>query len=52
MPASGTFSWGFEFEQHFGREGIERLGAVVSKGVTMEPRAGNRQPRVAETPAG
>ena len=52
MPASGTFSFGFEFEQHFGREGIERLGAVVSKGVTMEPRAGNRQPRVAETPAG
>ncbi len=52
MPASGTFSWGFEFEQHFGTEGIHRLGAVVSKGVTMEPRAGNRQPRVAETPAG
>jgi dihydroorotate dehydrogenase (NAD+) catalytic subunit len=52
MPASGTFSWGFEFEQHFGSEGIARLGAVVSKGVTMEPRAGNRQPRVAETPAG
>lgn len=52
MPASGTFSWGFEFEQHFGTAAIHRLGAVVSKGVTMEPRAGNRQPRVAETPAG
>lgn len=49
MPASGTFSWGIEFAREFG---IERLGAVVSKGVTMEPRAGNRQPRVAETPAG
>lgn len=49
MPASGTFSWGFEFAREFD---VNRLGAVVSKGVTMEPRAGNRQPRVAETPAG
>jgi len=49
MPASGTFSWGLEFAKHFD---IERLGAVVSKGVTMEPRQGNQQPRVAETPAG
>ncbi|MBI5946638.1 MAG: dihydroorotate dehydrogenase [Chloroflexi bacterium] len=49
MPASGTFSWGLEFAKQFGVEG---LGAVVSKGVTWEPRAGNRQPRVAETPAG
>ncbi|MES4791591.1 MAG: dihydroorotate dehydrogenase [Chloroflexota bacterium] len=52
MPASGTFSWGLEFLHHFGPAGIGRLGAVVSKGVTMEPRAGNQQPRVAETPAG
>jgi len=49
MPASGTFSWGLEFAKQFGVQG---LGAVVSKGVTWEPRAGNRQPRVAETPAG
>lgn len=49
MPASGTFSWGFEFARHFD---IERLGAVVSKGVTVRPRAGNPQPRVAETPMG
>lgn len=49
MPASGTFSWGFEFAKHFD---INALGAVVSKGVTMAPRGGNRQPRVAETPAG
>ncbi|MCC7088981.1 MAG: dihydroorotate dehydrogenase [Chloroflexi bacterium] len=49
MPASGTFSWGLEFAKHFD---ISRLGAVVSKGVTMVPRAGNQQPRVAETPAG
>jgi dihydroorotate dehydrogenase (NAD+) catalytic subunit len=49
MPASGTFSWGLEFARHFD---IERLGAVVSKGVTMAARGGNQQPRVAETPAG
>jgi dihydroorotate dehydrogenase (NAD+) catalytic subunit len=49
MTASGTFSWGQEFQKHFG---VERLGAIVSKGVTVTPRAGNRQPRVAETPAG
>jgi dihydroorotate dehydrogenase (NAD+) catalytic subunit len=49
MTASGTFSWGFEFARQFG---VERLGAIVSKGVTVAPRAGNQQPRVAETPAG
>ena len=49
MPASGTFSWGKEFARHFD---INALGAVVSKGVTMIPRRGNDQPRVAETPAG
>lgn len=49
MPASGCFSWGMEFARHFD---IEALGAVVSKGVTMEVRSGNAQPRVAETPAG
>jgi len=49
MPASGTFSWGKEFARQFD---INALGAVVSKGVTMIPRRGNDQPRVAETPAG
>ena len=49
MTASGTFSWGLEFAKHYG---VNALGAVVSKGVTMAPRAGNQQPRVAETPAG
>lgn len=49
MPASGCFSWGLEFARQFD---INALGAVVSKGVTMQSRAGNPQPRVAETPAG
>lgn len=49
MPASGTFSWGMEFARQFDVNG---LGAVVSKAVTPLSRAGNAQPRVAETPAG
>jgi dihydroorotate dehydrogenase (NAD+) catalytic subunit len=49
MPASGTFSWGFEYAARFD---IEALGAVVSKGITRYPRQGNPQPRVAETPMG
>ena len=49
MPASGTFSWGFEFAKHFD---INLLGAIVSKGVTLLPRQGNTQPRAVETPAG
>lgn len=49
MTASGTFSWGIEFARHFD---IAALGAMVSKGVTVVSRAGNQQPRVAETPAG
>lgn len=49
MPASGCFSWGLEFAKQFD---INALGAVVSKGVTMQSRSGNPQPRVAETPAG
>ena len=49
MPASGTFSWGFEYAARFD---IERLGAVVSKGITRYARQGNAQPRVAATPMG
>ena len=49
MPASGTFSWGIEFARQWG---VNALGAVVSKGITMESRQGNRQPRVAQTPSG
>ena len=49
MTASGAFSWGLEFAKHFD---VNALGAVVSKGVTVAPRAGNQQPRVAETPSG
>lgn len=49
LVASGTFSYGLEFREVFD---INRLGAIVSKGTTLQPRRGNAQPRVAETPAG
>jgi len=49
MTASGTFGYGTEFENIFD---IEKLGAIVCKGTTLHPRAGNRQPRIAETAGG
>jgi len=49
MTASGTFSNGLEYAHLID---IERLGAITSKGTTLQPRRGNPQPRTAETPAG
>ena len=49
MTASGTFSNGLEAAKVFD---IQRLGAIVSKGTTLRPRAGNPQTRIAETPSG
>jgi len=49
MTASGTFGYGTEYEHLFD---IQSLGAIVCKGTTLEPRQGNPQPRLAETPGG
>jgi dihydroorotate dehydrogenase (NAD+) catalytic subunit len=49
LTASGTFGYAKEFE---GLVDFSRLGGVVSKTVTLEPRAGNPPPRIVETPAG
>jgi dihydroorotate dehydrogenase (NAD+) catalytic subunit len=49
MTASGTFGYGTEYRP---REDLARLGAIICKGTTLHPRAGNPPPRVAETPAG
>jgi len=49
MTASGTFGYGTEYSQLFD---IQKLGAVVCKGTTLEPREGNPQPRLKETAAG
>lgn len=49
MTASGTFGYGVEYAKAID---VSRLGAIVTKGVTLRPRRGNPQPRLAETPAG
>lgn len=49
MTASGTFGYGTEYCHLID---IQRLGAVVCKGTTLEPREGNPQPRIAETSCG
>lgn len=49
MTASGTFGYGSEFDDFFD---LSRLGGILLKGSTMEPREGNPYPRMAETPSG
>jgi dihydroorotate dehydrogenase (NAD+) catalytic subunit len=49
MTASGTFGYGMEYEHLFD---IQKLGAIVCKGTTLEPRDGNPQPRIIETASG
>lgn len=49
MPASGCFGFGREFA---GLYDLSKLGAIMIKATTVEPRLGNPTPRVAETPAG
>lgn len=49
IAASGCFGYGVEYA---GLLDIQRLGALISKGVTYRPRRGARMPRLAETPAG
>jgi dihydroorotate dehydrogenase (NAD+) catalytic subunit len=49
MTASGTFGYGQEYAPYLD---LDRLGAVVVKGISLEPRAGNPPPRAVETPAG
>lgn len=49
MTASGTFGAGEEFKEFVD---LNRLGAVVTKGVANVPWPGNQTPRIAETPSG
>lgn len=49
MPASGCFGYGEEYAAFYSPE---QLGAIVVKGTTAEPCAGNPPVRLAETPAG
>lgn len=49
MTASGTFGSGMEYSEFVD---LNRLGAIVTKGVANEPWAGNPTPRVAEVYGG
>lgn len=49
MPASGTFGYGLEY---FDEINPENLGAIIVKGLSLEPSSGNPHPRVVETPSG
>ena len=49
LTASGTFGYGYELADLIP---LEKLGGIVTKTITLEPRAGNLQPRIAEVASG
>ena len=49
LTASGTFGYGSEYSDFMD---VSRLGGIIVKGTSMEPRDGNPYPRMAETPSG
>jgi dihydroorotate dehydrogenase (NAD+) catalytic subunit len=49
IAASGTFGYGIEFEEIVH---LERIGGLVTKGISMEPMAGHTAPRIIQTAAG
>ncbi|MDO8747788.1 MAG: dihydroorotate dehydrogenase [Candidatus Omnitrophota bacterium] len=49
MVASGTFGYAEEFKDFID---LKKLGAIVTKTITLKPRMGNPPPRTCETPAG
>jgi len=49
LTASGTFGYGAEYAPFIN---LNRLGALIVKGLSLKPRAGNPPPRIVETAAG
>lgn len=49
MVASGTFGYAKEFEDFVD---LKKLGAIVTKTITLKKRSGNPMPRICETPSG
>lgn len=49
MVASGTFGYAEEFADFIN---LKTLGAIVTKTITLKPKAGNPPPRTCETPSG
>jgi dihydroorotate dehydrogenase (NAD+) catalytic subunit len=49
IVSSGTFGFGEEFEDFFD---LNRLGAIITKGISLKPMKGNPPPRIFETEGG
>jgi len=49
MTASGTFGYGEEYSDYLD---LDRLGAIIVKGLSLNPRTGNMPPRIVETASG
>jgi dihydroorotate dehydrogenase (NAD+) catalytic subunit len=49
VVSSGTFGFGEEFEDFFD---LNLLGAIIPKGISLKPMAGNPPPRIFETEGG
>jgi dihydroorotate dehydrogenase (NAD+) catalytic subunit len=49
IAASGTFGYGIEFEEIVS---LERIGAFVTKGISLEPMTGHAAPRILQTASG
>ena len=49
ITASGTFGYGTEYSELID---VSKLGGIVTKTITPEPRSGNPMPRIVETYAG
>jgi len=49
MTASGTFGYGKEYADLLD---LNQLGALITKGISLEPMTGNPPPRICETPSG
>ncbi len=49
IAASGTFGYGVEFEEILS---VDRIGAFITKGISLKPMDGNAMPRIIETKGG
>jgi len=49
LTASGCFGYGLEYDDFYD---VARLGGICTKGLSLQPRAGNPPERICETPAG
>ncbi len=49
LTASGTYGYANEYDDLMD---VASIGAIITKGITLNPKSGNAQPRVKEVPNG